>query len=271
VVIDSLDDNNCALFEIPFADPIDGGAAIESGDHTLQLVLPLEDGRLAVNVALTIPEIPRLDAPGDLSVAAVSWIPTPANEQPRKAPAAAEAQREGGLPVALRAMSAAAGEIAYVDDDGLISVVFTGDRATSVERGLVATRDGMVRCEVCSLDLPEGSIIEIWAFSTPRLVAAGLVDERGCIDEMIPLFAPLDGGSAIESGQHTLQVILPMDDGGGRLAVNVGVTVGLRPGSLPAGEGVPTGAAPMGAMFAVALAGLLSLLRRRGQGLAGGS
>jgi hypothetical protein len=196
------------------------------------------------------------------------WVPTPANEQPRKAAAAGEMQREGGQPVALRAMSTTAGTVAYVDEDATMSVVFTGDRATSVERGLVATRDGMVRCEICAA-IAEGTLVEIWAFSTPRLVATAVADASGCIDVMIPLSAPLDGGPAIGAGQHTLQVILPMDDGGGRLAINVGVTVGLRPGSLPAGEGVSTGAAPMGGLLAVTLVGLLALLRRRGQGLAG--
>ena len=202
--------------------------------------------------------------------APVTWVPTPQNEQPWVPGAQGEMQREGGQPVQLAAISSSAGEVAYVDDDGLLSVVFTGDTTTSVARGLVATREGIVRCEVCG-DMTPGSIVEIWAFSIPRLVAAAVVDERGCIDVMVPLSAPLDGGPAIEAGQHTLQVILPMDDGLGRLAVNVGVTVGgLTPTSLPAGEGMPTGVAELLGMLGAALAVLIPALRRgRVQGAAG--
>jgi len=196
---------------------------------------------------------------------AANWVPTPANEQPRKGPAAAEMQREGGPPVALAALSSAAGEVAYVDDEGSLSIVFTGDTATSVERGLVATREGMVRCEICAA-IAEGTLVEIWTFSTPRLVATAVADANGCIDTMIPLSAPLDGGPAIGAGQHTLQVVLPMDDGSGRLAVNVGVIVGgLAPSGLPAGEGSTTDATAAGLMLLLTSAGLHGLLRRSGQ------
>ena len=264
-------DDGCTEFVVPLATPMDGGSPIGPGLHTLQVVLPLEDGRLAINVAVTVPAPPPPSAvPQAPAPAPVTWIPTPQNEQPWVPGAQGEMQREGGQPVQLAAISSSAGEVAYVDDDGLLSVVFTGDTTTSVARGLVATREGMVRCEVCG-DMTPGSIVEIWAFSTPRLVAAAVVDERGCIDVMVPLSAPLDGGPAIEAGQHTLQVILPMDDGLGRLAVNVGVTVGgLTPTSLPAGEGMPTGVAGLLGMLGAALAVLVPALRRgRVQGAAG--
>ncbi len=263
-------DDGCVEFVVPLATPMDGGSPIEPGLHTLQVALPLEDGRLAINVAVTVPEPPPPPAADAPTQTPVTWIPTPENAQPRVPGARGEMQREGGQPVQLAAISSHAGEVGYVDDDGLLSVVFTGDTTTSVERGLVATREDMVRCEVCG-EMAPGSIVEIWAFSTPRLVAAAVVDERGCIDVMIPLSAPLDGGPAIEAGQHTLQVVLPMDDGLGRLAVNVGVTVGgLTPTSLPAGEGMPTGAAALLGMLGAALAVLVPALRRgRVQGAAG--
>ena len=194
---------------------------------------------------------------------AQTWIPTPAREQPLMQRTRGEMQREDGQPVQLAAMSTAAGEVAYVDDTGMMSIVFTGDPATSVARGLVATSDGMVRCEVCAA-LAEGTIVEVWGFSTPRLVAAAVADADGCIDVMIPLSAPLDGGPSFEAGEHTLQVVLPMDDGLGRLAVNVGVTMGgLAPGSLPAGEGTASGAGTAAATLAVTLGGLVLALRRR--------
>lgn len=216
------------------------------------------------------PPTPPVTTDPPTSPVAAPWIPTPQNEQPRVPGAQGEMQREGGQPVQLGAISSRAGEVAYVDEDGLLSVVLTGDTATSVARGLVATREGMVRCEVCG-DMAPGSIVEIWAFSTPRLVAAAVVDERGCIDVMVPLSAPLDGGPTIGAGQHTLQVVLPLDDGQGRLAVNVGVSVGgLRPGSIPAGEGMPTGAAALVGLLGAALAMLVPALRRgRVQGATG--
>ena len=267
-------DDGCVEFVVPLAAPMDGGSPIEPGLHTLQVALPLEDGRLAINVAVTVPAPPPPPAADAPTQTPVTWIPTPENAQPWVPGARGEMQREGGQPVQLAAISSHAGEVGYVDDEGMLSVVFTGDTTTSVERGLVATREDMVRCEVCG-EMAPGSIVEIWAFSTPRLVAAAVVDERGCIDVMIPLSAPLDGGPAIEAGQHTLQVVLPMDDGLGRLAVNVGVTVGgLTPTSLPAGEGMPTGAAALLGMLGVALVGLVVALRRsarRDAGLAQGA
>ena len=62
-----------------------------------------------------------------------------------------------------------------------------------------------------------------------------------------------------------------MDDGLGRLAVNVGVTVGgLTPTSLPAGEGMPTGATALLGMLGAALGVLVPALPRgRVQGTAG--
>ena len=107
----------------------------------------------------------------------------------------------------------------------------------------------------------------MWGFSPPLLVAAAVVDANGCIDVMIPLSAPLDGGPAFAAGEHTLQVVLPLDDGLGRLAVNVGVTVwGPVPASVPAGEGTASRTGAAAATLAVALGQLLLALRRRRHG-----
>lgn len=49
-----IEDLPCQRFRIPVGSPLDGGAAIEAGSHTLQLVLPTASGLQAVNVGVTV-------------------------------------------------------------------------------------------------------------------------------------------------------------------------------------------------------------------------
>ena len=139
-----------------------------------------------------------------------------------------------------------------------VEVTFTGGSGSSVSRGLVADANGEVVCEVC-LQLAAGQVIEVWMFSTPRLVAAHLTEDLPCQRFSVPVVAPLDGGGPVVAGAHTLQLALPTASG--MQAVNVGVTVGGPvPASVPAGEG----SMPFGAVLFVLLgaAGVLVAGRR---------
>ena len=60
----------------------------------------------------------------------------------------------------------------------------------------------------------EGTVIEVWLLSTPRLVAAGRVDSASgptIID--LPIGAPLDGRGVLPSGPHVLRVVGTTDSG----------------------------------------------------------
>jgi ELWxxDGT repeat protein len=142
-----------------------------------------------------------------------------------------------------------------------ITVTLTGGAGTSVANGLVANPAGEILCEVC-LDLAAGNVVEVWMFSTPRLVAAHLVDAEPCQTFAIPLAAPLDGGGPVSAGAHTLQLALPTAQG--MQAVNVGVTVGgLVPASVPAGEGAVPTPAWLLALGLLAAAGAVAAVRRQ--------
>ena len=148
-------------------------------------------------------------------------------------------QRTDGTSTPLVVSSPAAGQLRY-EAEG-VRVTLTGTAASSPARGLVADPDGEIVCEVC-VAASAGQVIEVWLFSTPRLVAAHRIDDTECHLFAIPLSAPLDGGGPVSAGAHTLQLAIPTSSG--MQAVNVGVTVGgLVPSSVPAGEGsVPFGA-----------------------------
>jgi len=150
--------------------------------------------------------------------------------------------------VPLGLSSPAPNQVRYSSDG--IRVTFTGGAGTSVANGLVANPNGEIVCEVC-LDLAAGSVVEVWMFSTPRLVAAHLVGATPCQRFAIPVVAPLDGGGPVSAGAHTLQLALPTASG--MQAVNVGVTVGGRvPTRVPAGEApvVPAGLLAFGLLAA---------------------
>lgn len=276
----AADRNGCIDAMLPLAAPLDGAGPIPAGQHTLQVVLPMADERVAINVGVTVPELtvpaePETPAePGTPAVEPVAWIPwvvPPAGGEPTTAPGSAEMQREGGLPVPLDTTSTDAGRVTYTGTDG-VTATFTGAPLTSARRGVVTGADGNVTAEVCAASLIQGQVVEVWAFTPARLVAAADVDDDGCIALVVPLGAPLDGGPAIATGPATLQFVLPMGDGQGRLGLNIGVGVGgLAPTSLPAGHGIPTGATPLGGMLAAIAAGLLVTLRRgrQGQGAVG--
>jgi hypothetical protein len=153
-----------------------------------------------------------------------------------------------GSSTPLTVSSPGANQLRYVADG--VQVTFTGGAGSDVSRGLVADPNGEVVCEVC-VELAAGQVIEVWMFSTPRLVAAHLTADLPCQRFAVPVVAPLDGGGPVSAGAHTLQLALPTSQG--MQAINVGVTVGGPvPGSVPAGEGptVPVGLVALGLLAA---------------------
>ncbi len=77
-----IEDLPCQRFTIPVGAPLDGGAPLPTGTHTLQLVLPTDGGLQAVNVGVTVgavrPTAVRAGmgpAGADGSVTALGWAP----------------------------------------------------------------------------------------------------------------------------------------------------------------------------------------------------
>ena len=153
------------------------------------------------------------------------------------------------------------GRLALRYASGETSVLFGAAPGTSVEAGVVADANGQLLCEVCA-DLPVGSVIEVWLFSEPRLIAAHRVTDDDCQTFTIPLATPLDGGGTVATGTHTLQVALPT--AAGMEALDVGITVGGPvPTTVPAGEGPAPMPRPLGLMLAAVLTlGLAATARR---------
>jgi hypothetical protein len=158
----------------------------------------------------------------------------PGGVQPSQPTASAAFVRADGSPQQL-AVSAPGRDRVRYEADG-IRVTLQGGAGTDVARGLVANPAGEIACEVCVTGLTAGQVVEVWLFSTPRLVAAHLTDDAECQLFTVPLSSPLDGGGPVSAGAHTLQFTVGTSDG--LEAVNVGLTVGgLVPTSVPAGEG----------------------------------
>jgi hypothetical protein len=181
-----------------------------------------------------------------------------AGSVPTLAAGSAVWQQADRTAVPLAASAPSANELLYTADG--VSVRLAGGAGTSASGGLIADANGEVACEVC-LDLATGNVIEVWMFSTPRLVAAHRIDAEPCQQFTIPVVSPLDGGGPVSAGAHTLQLALPTASG--MQAVNVGVTVGGPvPASVPAGEGptVPLGLLAVGLLAA---AGAVVAVRRQ--------
>jgi len=166
----------------------------------------------------------------------------PGGVQPLQPAASAAFVRADGSPQQLAASAPGPNQVRY-EADG-VRLTFEGGAGTDASRGLVADPDGEVVCEICIANMAARQVIEVWMFSTPRLVAAHLTGDAECHLFKVPLSAPLDGGGPVSSGAHTLQITLATS--GGLEAVNVGLTVGgLVPSSVPAGEGPGTPFAPI--------------------------
>ncbi len=191
-------------------------------------------------------------APSPSPAAPVSSFVAPGGVLPALAPTEAEFVRADGTVAPLRIESTAPGALTYRTEG--LELTLQGTEASGVAEGLVARSDGTVECTVCA-DLAVGTVIEVWAFSTPRLVAAWEVNDLPCQQFAIPLGAPLDGGGAVAPGPHTLQLVLQTS--AGVAAVNAGVTAeGQVPTNVPAGTG-PSLSTHIATVVAIAVAALL--------------
>jgi len=171
---------------------------------------------------------------------------------PLQAPGRGELVTADGGIAQMTVSSPGRGQVRYVVDG--VEVTFAGGIGTDASRGVVADANGEIACTLCAALTP-GAVIEIWMFSTPRLVAAHRVTDDDCQTFAIPMVAPLDGGGPISAGAHTLQLALPTASG--MQAVNVGVSVGGPvPTSVRAGEGPagPVGHSVFGLLAAVGAA-----------------
>jgi len=184
-----------------------------------------------------IPQLP-VSEPKPAATAAPSFF-APGGVLPSQAAGIGEWVQSDGSSTPLAVSSPGPNQVRY-EADG-VRLTFTGGAGSDASRGLVANPAGEVVCEVC-VQLAAGQVIEVWMFSSPRLVAAHLTEDLPCQRFAIPVVAPLDGGGPVAAGAHTLQLALPTASG--MQAVNVGVTVGGPvPARVPAGEGpaVPAG------------------------------
>jgi hypothetical protein len=191
--------------------------------------------RSTVSVAGVVSQCPF---PPDPEPAGPAFF-APGGVLPIVSPGLGEWVQADGSSTPLTVSSPGPNQVRYSADG--VQVTFTGGAGSDASRGLVANPAGEVVCEIC-VALAAGQVIEVWMFSTPRLVAAHLIADLPCQRFTIPVVAPLDGGGPVSAGAHTLQLALPTASG--MQAVNVGVTVGGPvPASVPAGEGpaVPAG------------------------------
>jgi hypothetical protein len=225
-----------------------GAGSSGSGDGALTLgpgavrVDSETDGTLFPVTSITFPTSTTSSTPAGPSFFA------PGGVQPSQPVASAAFVRADGSPQDLGASAPGRDQVRY-EADG-IRVTLQGGPGTDVARGLVANPAGEIACEVCITGLTAGQVIEVWLFSTPRLVAAHLTDDAECQLFTMPLSAPLDGDGPVAAGAHTLQFTLATASG--LETVNVGLTVGgLVPTSIPAGEGSVTPYALVALMLVV--------------------
>jgi hypothetical protein len=155
-----------------------------------------------------------------------------------------------------------------VEGDGM-RVAVASTLGASADAGVRAPSGGPVDVSVAG-PLSPGAVIEVWVRSEPRLVAAAAVpedyEEGDEVTFTAPLATPLDGGEAVEDGDHTLELRMYTADGFEVIAT--GLTVGsVAPTSIPAGEGP---AVPSGLIGVVLLGAAVAMVAaRRGQAVTG--
>ena len=172
----------------------------------------------------------------------------------------------GGAPVAVSATvvpSVGPRGGVVVEGDGM-RVAVASTLGASTGAGVRAPSGGLVDVSV-SGPLTPGAVIEVWVRSEPRLVAAAAVpadyEDGDAVAFTVPLATPLDGGEAVEDGEHTLELRMYTADGFEVIAT--GLTVGsIAPTSIPAGEGpaVPSSLIGFGLLAA---AGAVLVVRRQ--------
>ncbi len=174
-------------------------------------------------------------------------------------------QTADGTIVPLTVSSPGENQVRY-EADG-VRVTFTGAAGTDASAGLVADPNGEVVCEIC-VALAAGLPLDVWLFSTPRLLGTHVTENLPCQTFTVSMVEPADGEGPVVGGAHTLQLAVP--SAAGVQAVNVGVTVGGPvPTVVPSGEGpaVPSGLLVFGLLAA---AGALAVRRQAAGGVQAG-
>ena len=238
-------------------------------DLTVQEDAPLGDYVLNFYlVAVNASSFTTLIGPLPLNLTVVSEpapTPEPAPSAPSAPAAAAPVEQPAGGALFVDA-SGTPTEPTIAVENGALAVSAGGFDTTVAGDGGATATSGPVTSESGSFtttiegDIPDGSVVEVWMFSEPRLVAAGLSDGGGTLSIDVPTGEPLDGGDPIPAGTHTMQLLIPTDSG--LVAMNVGVTIGGPvPTVVPAGEGpAPIGAFVLAALLAV---GIVTVTGRR--------
>jgi hypothetical protein len=120
-----------------------------------------------------------------------------------------------------------------------LRVAVASSAGARADSGVVVPSGGDVELTISGRLVP-GAVVEVWVNSDPRLVAAARVptdyEDGDSLTFLVPTGAPLDGGEAVEEGEHTLQLLMYMADG--FEVLSTGLTVGgVVPTGIPAGEG----------------------------------
>ena len=163
------------------------------------------------------------------------------------------------------------GGVVIEDPSGALRVSITAAGGASPTSGVNVAPNGEIVCEVCA-QLAMDSVVEAWVYSAPRLAAAIRIEtdvtDGGCPLLRIPVGTPLDGGSGIEPGAHTLQLRMSTPTGFEVLAIPiaVGETAGLDaegtlvPSSIQAGGGpVPAHHMLMNGLLVAVLIAVMAL------------
>lgn len=230
------------------------------------------DRRILVDVSAVAP-IPTVSCPSTDPVTPVvgvepsepsgpSWVPTPAGGEPSVPPGSSELQTgDLVLEPLVPGTDGSGGVPRFTGSE--VTIAFPAGATRLPDGRLLVAREADLVVEVCGPVTP-GGVIEVWTFSAPRLVAAGLAGDGPCHRIVVPVGSPLDGGPAL-AGLLTMQLAIPT--GTGLWAVNTGMVVGepvptvVRAGEGGAAGGVSARTAPL--LLAVAAVAVVVLVRRR--------
>ena len=229
-----------------------------SQDPTVEATLSALSGNLFIEFKLNLGDGTRstgffwiLDVGGGATTGGNATTPDPtaavvatAREQASAAGVAGSSQgvlvREGAVVPVTSRVSPSVGPRGGVvlEADGL-RVAVASSAGARTDSGVVVPSGGDVEVTI-SGGLVPGAVVEVWVNSDPRLVAAARVpadyEDGDSLTFVVPTGAPLDGGAAVEEGEHTLQLLMYTADG--FEVLSTGLTVGgVVPTRIPAGDG----------------------------------
>jgi hypothetical protein len=129
-----------------------------------------------------------------------------------------------------------------------LRVAVASNAGAGLTSGVVLSPDGTLEVAIESRLVP-GSVVEVWGFSTPRLLGSARVPDGfrqgDTLTFLVRADAPLDGGGRIDDGAHTLQLRMHATSGFEVLAT--GITVGSQATTSASTDGqAPTSISPGG-------------------------